>query len=157
MGKILAMTFPKQDISLGLEPSVLTVVPDGDNVEYVLDYNIEKYDDSEVDLYLCSIYITGMEEFIKWSKRHTKSKIIAGGYEPTINPDEFLEYADRVIVGPCDSFWETMGQSGRIVKGITSNKRIPRYDLYDVRLNQQIIPDKQKDDIVTSILPGVPL
>lgn len=151
MGKILAMTFPKQDISLGLEPSVLTVVPDGDNVEYVLDYNIEKYDDSEVDLYLCSIYITGMEEFIKWSKRHTKSKIIAGGYEPTINPDEFLEYADRVIVGPCDSFWETMGQSGRIVKGITSNKRIPRYDLYDVRLNQQIIPDKQKDDIVTSI------
>lgn len=151
MGKILAMTFPKQDISLGLEPSVLTVVPDGDNVEYILDYSIDKYDDSEVDLYLCSVYITGMSDFMEWSKRHTKSKIIAGGYEPTINPDDFLDYAERVIVGPCDDFWETMKQAGRIVKGITNYKRIPRYDLYDMRLNQQIIPDKQKDDLVTSI------
>ncbi len=29
--KILALTFPKQDLNLGLEPSVLTVVPDGKN------------------------------------------------------------------------------------------------------------------------------
>lgn len=35
--------------------------------------------------------------------------------------------------------------------GITNHKKIPRYDLYDVRWNQQIIPDKKKDDIVTSI------
>lgn len=151
MGKILAMTFPKQDISLGLEPSVLTVVPDGDNVEYILDYTIDKYKDEEVDLYLCSIYITGMHEFIKWSRTHTKSKIVAGGYEPTINPDDFLDYAERVIIGPCDDFWKTMEQEGRVVKGVTSNKRIPRYDLYDIRLNQQIIPDKEKEAIVTSI------
>lgn len=151
MKKILAMTFPKQDISLGLEPSVLTVVPDGDNVEYILDYHQDKYKDEEVEYYLCSIYITGMMEFIEWSKSHTKDKIVVGGYEPTINPNDFLDYADKVIVGPCDAFWKTIAQDGRIVKGITSNKRIPRYDLYDIRLNQQIIPDKQKDDIVTSI------
>ena len=151
MGKILAMTFPQQNLNLGLEPSVLTVVPDGDNVEYILDYHKDKYKDEEVELYLCSIYITGMEDFIHWSKTHSKNKIIAGGYEPTINPEEFLPYADRVIIGPCDDFNETMKQEGRIVKGITRNWRIPRYDLYDVRLNQQIIPDKKPKDIVTSI------
>lgn len=151
MKKILAMTFPKQDTNLGLEPSVLTVVPDGSNVEYILDYHQDKYEDSEVEYYLCSIYITGMMEFIEWSKMHTKSKIIAGGYEPTINPNDFLDYAEKIIVGPCDAFWETIAQEGKIVKGITLNKRIPRYDLYDIRLNQQIIPDKQKDDIVTSL------
>lgn len=149
--KILAMTFPKQNTSLGLEPSVLTVVPDGDNVEYIMDYHIDKYKDEEVQYYLCSIYITGMQDFIEWSKSHSKSKIIAGGYEPTINPDDFLDYAERVIIGPCDDFNATIAQDGRVIKGITNYKRIPRYDLYDVRLNQQIIPDKQKDDIVTSI------
>lgn len=151
MKKILAMTFPKQNTNLGLEPSVLTVVPDGDNVEYILDYHTDTYCDDDVEYYLCSIYITGMEDFIDWSKRHDKSKIIAGGYEPTINPDDFLAYAERIITGPCDDFYATIHQEGRIIKGITSNKRIPRYDLYDVRLNQQIIPDKGVGDIVTSI------
>ena len=149
--KILAMTFPKQNTSLGLEPSVLTVVPDGDNVEYILDYCTDKYPGEDVQYYLCSIYITGMADFIEWAKRHEKEKIIAGGYEPTINPDDFLEYAERVITGPCDDFNETIKQKGRIIKGITNNKRIPRYDLYDVHLNQQIIPDKKPLDIVTSI------
>lgn len=151
MKKILAMTFPKQNTNLGLEPSVLTVVPDGDNVEYILDYHTDRYCDEDVEYYLCSIYITGMEDFIEWSERHDKSKIIAGGYEPTINPDEFLAYAERIITGPCDDFYATINQEGRIIKGITSNRRIPRYDLYDVRLNQQIIPDKAVEDIVTSL------
>lgn len=149
--KILAMTFPKQDMNLGLEPSVLTVVPDGDHVEYILDYQFDKYSDSDVEYYLCSVYITGMMDFIEWSKSHSKDKIIAGGYEPTINPEEFLDYAGRIIIGPCDDFYETMKQPGRIVKGITNNKRIPRYDLYDIHLNQQIIPDKSPKDVVTSI------
>lgn len=151
MKKILAMTFPKQNTNLGLEPSVLTVVPDGDNVEYILDYHIDKYPDSDVQYYLCSVYITGMADFIEWSKTHSKEKIIVGGYEPTINPEDFLLYANRIITGPCDDFYETIKQPGRIIKGITNNKRIPRYDLYDVHLNQQIIPDKKSNDIVTSI------
>jgi len=93
----------------------------------------------------------GNVDFIEWSKSHSKNKIIAGGYEPTINPEEFLDYAGRIIIGPCDDFYETMKQSGRIVKGITNNKRVPRYDLYDIHLNQQIIPDKSPKDVVTSI------
>ncbi len=149
--KILALTFPKQDLNLGLEPSVLTVVPDGKNVKYIMDYNNIGFKDEDVDLYLCSVYITGMKDFIKFAQQHPKSKIIVGGYEPTMNPGDFVDHAGKIITGPCDSFWETMEQQGQIVKGITLNKRIPRYDLYDIRLNQQIIPDKKPDDIVTSI------
>ena len=152
--KILAMTFPKQNTSLGLEPSILTVVPN-DTDEYEVEYILEqwniKYSEDDIKYYMCSVYITGMIEFFNWAKKHDKNKIFVGGYEPTINPDEFLPYCNKVMVGPCDSFLETIKQKGRIVKGITNNWRIPRYDLYDVKLNQQIIPDKKKDDIVTSI------
>ena len=154
MKYIVAMTFPQQNLSLGLEPSILTVVPndtDKCKVEYTLDqYNIN-HPEEDIWYYMCSVYITGMQDFIAWAKKHDKNKIVVGGYEPTINPDEFLPYAKRVIVGPCDDFHATMAQPGDIVKGITRNWRIPRYGLYDVKLNQQIIPDKQKDDIVTSI------
>lgn len=154
MKYILAMTFPKQDLNLGLEPSILTVVPnDSDNVKvkYILNQDSIDIKEEDVLYYMCSIYITGMDEFIKWSKHHDNNKIIVGGYEPTINPNEFINYSKKVIIGPCDSFYETINQDGKIVNGITRNLRIPRYDLYDVRLNQQIIPDKKVDDIVTSI------
>lgn len=154
MKYIVAMTFPKQNLSLGLEPSILTVVPnDTDNckVKYVLDqYNINHNED-DILFYMCSVYITGMHEFFNWAKSHDKKKIVVGGYEPTINPNAFVNYADKIITGPCDDFWSTIVQVGQIVNGITRDWRIPRYDLYDVHLNQQIIPDKQKNDVVTSI------
>jgi len=37
MKKIIGMTFPKQDTNLGLEPSLLTVLPQGDNVMYSME------------------------------------------------------------------------------------------------------------------------
>ena len=154
MKHIIAMTFPKQNLSLGLEPSILTVVPNDTEdvkVHYTLDQNNIEYKEEDVLYYMCSIYITGMDEFYEWASHHDKSKIITGGYEPTINPEEFVDYSYKVITGPCDSFNETIAQEGKIVKGITTNWRIPRYDLYDVRLNQQIIPDKKEHDVVTSI------
>lgn len=152
--RIVAMTFPQQDLNLGLEPSILTVVPndtDDIKVEYVLNQYSLTYPEEDILWWMCSIYITGMDDFIAWSKRHDKNKIICGGYEPTTNPQEFTQYCHKVITGPCDSFNETIAQDGQIVEGITKNWRIPRYDLYDVRLNQQIIPDKAPSDIVTSI------
>lgn len=149
--KILALTFPRQDKNLGLEPSILTVVPRNEEVIYITDNNTETYDPEEIKYYLCSVYITGMEEFIRWSNNIDKRKIIVGGYEPTITPKDFINYSSKVIVGPCDSFYDTIAQPGKIVKGITNYKNIPRYDIYDVKLNQQIIPDKLPEDIVTSI------
>lgn len=147
--KIIGMTFPKVDKNLGLEPSLLTVLPKGENVFYSMD-NIN-YNDDDVLYYLCSVYITGMNEFKQWALKHDKSKIIIGGYEPTINPDEFITYGYKVIIGPCDDFFATIKQSGNIVNGITNYNKIPRYDLYDIKNNQQVIPDKQTNDICTSI------
>lgn len=149
MKKIIGMTFPRQDTSLGLEPSLLTVLPEGDNVIYSME-NID-FNDEEVENYACSVYITGMNEFKKWASKHDREKIIVGGYEPTINPQEFVPYAKKVMVGPCDDWYQSINKEGNIIKGITTNKKIPRYDLYDIKNNQQIIPDKQKDDICTSI------
>ena len=104
---IIGMTFPKQDTNLGLEPSLLTVFPEGDNVIYSME-NDHSYDDDDVMYYLCNVYITGMHEFIEWSKYHEKEKIIVGGYEPTINPQDFTDYAGRVMVGPCNDFYASI-------------------------------------------------
>jgi len=147
--RIIGMTFPCSDLNLGLEPSVLTVLPEGDNVEYSLE-NID-FNDNDVKLYVCSVYISGYDEFVKWALGHDKNKIVVGGYHPTTFPEEFERYAFKIVQGPCDDLFETITQPGQRVIGITNHKKIPRYDLYDVRWNQQIIPDKKPDDIVTSI------
>ena len=47
---IIGMTFPKQDTNLGLEPSLLTVFPEGDNVIYSMT-NDHSYDDKDVLYY----------------------------------------------------------------------------------------------------------
>ena len=83
MKHIIAMTFPKQNLSLGLEPSILTVVPNDTEdvkVHYTLDQNNIEYKEEDVLYYMCSIYITGMDEFFEWASHHDKSKIITGGY-----------------------------------------------------------------------------
>ena len=147
--RIIGMTFPPSDLSLGLEPSALTVLPEGDNVEYSL-RNID-FNDNDVKLYVCSVYISGYDEFVKWALSHDKEKIVVGGYHPTTFPEEFKRYAFKVVRGPCDDLFATIKQKEQVVEGIVGHKKIPRYDLYDVRTNQQVIPCKLQDDIVTSI------
>lgn len=148
--RIIGLSFPAQNLSLGLEPSVLTVLPEGDNVEY--SYKNMKFDDSSVKYYLCSVYISGMDEFKTWADKHNKKKIIVGGYHPTTFPEEFTNYAEKVVIGPCDDFFATIAQEGQIVHGITSYKKLPRYDLYDALLyNHQIIPDAKESDVFSSI------
>jgi radical SAM superfamily enzyme YgiQ (UPF0313 family) len=147
--RIVGFTFPRQDFTLGLEPSILSVLPPGENVEYCLDNR--DFNDADVQYYLCSVYITGYDEFVKWALKHDKQKIIVGGYHPTTFPEDFTRYAHKVVVGPCDDLFAVIKQKGQIIDGIMSYKFFPRYDLYDVHLNQQVIPDKQTDDICTSI------
>lgn len=149
---IIGLTFPKQDLNLGLEPSILTVLPRGDNVRVIVNPQATGLpEEDDVELWLCSVYITGMHEFFRFAGEHPREKIVVGGYEPTINPQDFVRYSWKVITGPCDSFWDTVGQPGRVVRGITKYETIPRYDLWDIHLNQQIIPDKRPTDRVTSI------
>jgi len=205
--KIIGLTFPENNANLGLEPSILTVLPQGENVEFSLK-NI-KFNDSEVEMYLCSVYIAGMDEFKKWASQHDSKKIVVGGYHPTMFPEDFLNYAEKIVMGPCDDLKETLAQKNvifekghydsnlignsrfvagrilrtlknipgcirvhgeiipgkeaekpsgkseiikdRILPGILTFKNVPRYDLYDIKNNQQIIPDKKKDDLCSSI------
>jgi radical SAM superfamily enzyme YgiQ (UPF0313 family) len=147
--RIILMTFPESVDALGLEPSVLTAAPDGDNVEF--SYKNRDFNDDDVMYYMCSVYISGMAEFVSWASRHDKEKIVVGGYHPTTFPEEFLRYAHKVVKGPCDEFFETIEQSGQIVSGIVRHARLPRRDVYDIDFNQQVIPDKLPNDRVVSI------
>lgn len=148
-GRIIGMTFPPTNTSLALEPAILTVLPPGENVEFDL-FNLD-YNDNDVELYLCSVYISGMDQFIAWAMRHDKNKIVVGGYHPTAFPEEFVRYAGRIVQGPCDDIWATLAQSGQVVRGVVSNKTLPRRDLYDVANNYQVIPDKKPADVAVSI------
>ena len=147
--RIIGLSFPEHNGYLGLEPSVLTVLPPGDNVEFSLK-NI-RFNDDDVRYYVCSVYISGMEAFCKWASMHDREKIIVGGYHPTTFPDEFKRYAFKIVQGTCDSLLDTIKQEGQVVPGITSYRSLPRYDLWNPRNNQQIIPGKNPLDIVTSI------
>jgi radical SAM superfamily enzyme YgiQ (UPF0313 family) len=205
--KIIGLSFPENNTNLGLEPSILNVLPQGNNVEY--HSKNKKFDDSEVDKYLCSVYISGMDEFKKWAMQHDTKKIVVGGYHPTMFPEEFLNFAEKIVMGPCDDLESTLSQTNilfekshydtklvgnarfvsgrilrtiqsekgivrvhgeipnkgfsekksglaeiitdRIIPGILSFKNVPRYDLYDIRNNQQVIPDKKLNDLATSI------
>lgn len=149
MNRIIGLTFPASDLNLGLEPSILTVMPQDKECEYSLK-NID-FDNTTVKYYLCSVYISGMQEFKDWASRHDIRKIVVGGYHPTTFPEEFINYAYKIVTGPCDSFWETIAQEGQIVAGITRGVNVPRYDLYNVNNNQQVIPDKLPTDVCTSI------
>lgn len=137
-GRIIGMTFPKTDTHLALEPAILTVLPPGDKVEF--DMLNRDYNDNDVKCYLCSVYIAGMDEFVEWALKHDKRKIIVGGYHPTAFPEDFVRYADKVVQGPCDDIWATCVIVGQVVRGVVSNKNLPRRDLYDVKNNYQIIP-----------------
>ncbi|MBW3022669.1 radical SAM protein [Candidatus Woesearchaeota archaeon] len=206
--KIIGMSFPRNNLNLGLEPSILNVLPQGDNVEYCPD-NSTQFDDNKVEMFLCSVYIAGMDEFKKWAAEHDTKKIIAGGYHPTMFPEDFVDFADKIVMGPCDDLEATLSQQnvlfekshydscmtgndrfveerilrtlkprkgwirtfGEIMKnglpekasgkaeilkdkvlpGVLTFKNTPRFDLYNIMNNQQVIPDKKHDDLSTSI------
>jgi len=149
MGRIIGMTFPSKSNSSTVEPGILTVLPQGDNVEY--SSTIKDFDDKDVDYYLCSVYASGIKQFKEWAKKHDKSKIVVGGYDATTAPEIFIEYAHKIVQGFCDDFYETMKQKGPIVRGIVSHKEMPRYDLWDYRQSDRLAPDLFPGETAVSI------
>lgn len=154
--RIIGLTFPESrpkslagGLYSSLEPSILSVLPEGEGVEYS-ERNIDFCDD-DVFIYVCSVYITGYDEFVRWASRHETSKIVVGGYHPTTFPEEFIRYAGKIVQGPCDDIFATIAQEGQIVQGISNFQKITRYDLYRPEWNQQIIPDKKLGDTVVSL------
>ena len=151
--RVIGLTFPESDKALGLEPSILHVLPPGDNVEYSL--KNRDFNDGDVRQYLCSVYISGYAEFRAWAGRHDRRKIVVGGYHPTVFPEQFEQYAAKIVRGPCDDLAATLEQPGQIVNGIVTHRNLPRRDLYDLGYNQQIIPDKRPEETVASINTSV--
>jgi radical SAM superfamily enzyme YgiQ (UPF0313 family) len=150
MKKIIGLTFPNKD-NWGCmnDPAVLTVLPQGSNVEYSDENKI--FNDEEVEYYLCGIYITGVKEFKEWASKHDKNKIIVGGYQPTLCPHEFVDHAWKVVVGLCDNLLKTIMQEGQIVNGITDYTNLPRYDLWDIKKNMIFFPDLMPNDKLITI------
>lgn len=98
------------------EPSILYLVPDKKNwdSEFIFNNEIKK----DGDLYLCSVFTCGYPDFVEFSKKAGREKIIAGGYHPSLCPKDFLPYASRVVVGFGDNINEIIkSRKTGIIKG----------------------------------------
>jgi len=216
--RIIGLSFPGNgSMQVGLEPGILNVLPPGDNVEF--SPRTQKFNDSTVGMYMCSVYIAGRREFKEWAMEHDTSKIVVGSYDPTMFPEEYLNFAAKIVMGPCNDIWATLSQedvvfqraffnptddfqlafnpqtlepikdpkalkelladkkrrpnnsrfkkgkfvsdvkpgreyvNDRIIPGVLdpAYPYLPRYDLYNVNNNAQVIPDMQSGQIVTSV------
>lgn len=158
--KIGLLTFPRltNTFSAGrptllaqkLEPSVLYLSPSNGELVFLED-NIPRPD---IDLYLCSVYTRGFNEFVKFSQQVGKEKIIAGGYHPTAMPEEMLPYADKVVTGYCDNIDEIIAGPSGIQKGSFGFTRMRR-DLIDMSTMKQVYPDIYPGDISGSMVSSV--
>ncbi len=127
------------DLGQRLEPSVLALAskrPE-DQTRFISD-NIPQDD---VDLYLCSVYTRGWEEFVEFSKKVGRSKIIAGGYHPTARPMDTLLYAKKVVTGLCGNIEEIIEEkNGGIFQGKAVHRLMDR-SLIQMKDMRQIYPD----------------
>src|SRR3989338_11498386 len=88
-----------------LEPSVLYIAPlQGESV-FIPDNQPRE----DIDLYLCSVYTRGWNEFRQFAQTVGREKIIAGGYHPTALPEESLKYAHKVVPGYCRNIDDIIG------------------------------------------------
>jgi hypothetical protein len=162
MKKLIALVFPEHGINKtemllysNIEPGILHVIPpDTDSIKtkYIADHKeLKTINDQDVLHYLCSVYITGVQEFLDFSKTVDNSKIILGGVQPTMTPELFKETYFKLVLGLCNDLWKTIAQPGSIVPGILTHNYLPRYDLYNTQWNCQIIPDRLAHDSCSSI------
>jgi len=134
-----------------LEPSVLFLNPTVGECCF-LDDNLPK---PGIDLYLCSVYTRGWEEFKSFSKKVGSDKIIAGGYHPTACPEDCLPYAHKVVTGYCSNIDEIIQTSDRGILagkfGFTPMQR----DLVDMSSMRQVYPDIMPGEIAGSMVSSV--
>lgn len=158
--KIGLLTFPRltNNFAAGrptllaqkLEPSVLFLSPSNGELVFIED-NVPR---SDIDLYLCSVYTRGLNEFIKFSNEVGRDKVIAGGYHPTALPEEILPYAHKVVTGYCDNIDQIIDGPVGISKGSFGFTKMRR-DLLDMSTMKQVYPDIYPDDICGSMVSSV--
>ncbi len=127
------------DLGQRLEPSVLSLgsQKNGDINIFIKD-NLPRTD---IDLYLCSVYTRGWEEFCEFSKKVGRDKIIAGGYHPTARPLDTLIYAKKVVIGLCGNIEEIIDfPNGGVMQGKNIHRLMDR-SLINMEDMQQVYPD----------------
>lgn len=158
--KIGLLTFPRltNTFSIGqptllaqkLEPSVLYLSPSEGELEFIEDNKPRK----DIDLYLCSVYTRGFNEFVRFSNIVGKDKIIAGGYHTTAMPEEVNKYANKVVTGYCDNIDEIIQSKPGIHQGSFGFTHMRR-DLIDMSTMKQVYPDIYSNDISGSMVSSV--
>lgn len=119
-------------------PGILTALPEGDNVRYMIDYNdMCELDDNQVEFYMieiCAELFSPSDKFKNWISKINKNKIVIGGAALPVLRDEDIEClnAGKIILGDCDDVMLTIQQPGYKVKGITNYQKLPRYDLLNI-------------------------
>lgn len=133
-----------------LEPSVLYLSPSFGELVFIEDNNPRH----DIDLYLCSIYTRGYNEFIRFSLEVGRQKIIAGGYHPTAEPKATLVHAHKVVVGYCDNIDQIIDGKPGIHLGSFGFTHMRR-DLIDMATMKQVYPDIYPKDISGSMVSSV--
>src|SRR3989344_2943837 len=64
----------------------------------VVDNESEPY-----DVLLASVYTTGFDAYRKFALEKPEAFKIVGGWHPSLMPEEMLQFADAVVVGPGES------------------------------------------------------
>lgn len=148
----LANTFTENRPTLlaqRLEPSVLYLNPSAESV--FIEDNRPRPD---CDLYLCSVYTRGWEEFKQFSMLVGRENIVAGGYHPTACPEDTLVYAAKVVKGYCSNIDEILAGAPGIHSGKFGFTPMRR-DLIDMRGLRQIYPDIRPNEISGSMVSSV--
>jgi len=158
--KIGLLTFPRltNTFSAGrptllaqkLEPSVLYLSPSQGELIFLEDNKPR----ADIDLYLCSVYTRGWNEFVRFSQEVGRDKIVAGGYHPTAEPDATLVHAHKVVVGYCDNIDQILDEKPGIHRGSFGFTRMRR-DLVDMTTMKQVYPDIYPNDISGSMVSSV--
>lgn len=148
--RIALMVFPRledthspasasSDLGQRLEPSVLALSSrrPGDTNIFIPDNTPRP----GVDLYLCSIYTRGWQEFTAFAEQIGRDKIIAGGYHPTARPHDTLPYAATVVTGLCGNIEAILDQHpAGVLKGQVEHRLMDR-TLINMDRMRQIYPD----------------
>lgn len=126
------------------EPSVLYCVPD--KREWVSEFVFDNEVKSDGDLYVCSVFTCGLPDFIEFSKKVGKERIIAGGYQPSLCPEDFAGLAGKVVVGFGNNIDEIIKSPKR---GVFRGKF--RYN----HMDRSVFPlDRLKEAWYADIFPG---
>jgi radical SAM superfamily enzyme YgiQ (UPF0313 family) len=158
--KIGLLTFPRltNTFSVGrptllaqkLEPSVLYLSPSEGELVFIEDNQPR----ADIDLYLCSVYTRGYNEFVKFSNTVGRNKIVAGGYHPTAVPEEMIPHAHKVVVGYCDNIDQILDAAPGIHRGSFGFTHMRR-DLIDMKTMKQVYPDIYPNDVSGSMVSSV--